>query len=197
MSLFIESIKIESGDIKNPGYHLRRFNFTRQSFFPEAPIISLAEWIKIPSDCTSGLCKCRVTYGEEIENIEYEKYVAPVIRSLKLVIDDDIEYSFKYKNRFQIADLQRQKEDCDDIMIIKNGRVTDSSFSNLVFLSQGIWKTPKYPLLKKTKREKLLDESLILESDIKIGEIRKFEKAGLINAMVELNEIVIDIQNIH
>lgn len=197
MSLFFETIKIQDGVVRNPGYHLERFNRTRLSFFPEAPLLDLTEWIKIPSACANGVFKCRVTYGEEIENIEFEKYALPKITSLKRLADDDIEYSFKYKNRFQLTGLLGLKGDDDDILIVKNNRVTDSSFSNLVFQFHGKWYTPKYPLLKGTKREQLLGESLIIETDIKTDDLGKFEKAGLINAMIDLNECLIEMKNIH
>jgi 4-amino-4-deoxychorismate lyase len=196
MSLFIETIKIVDGQIKNLPYHHIRFNNTRQSFFPETPALDLEEWIKIPEECTSGIFRCRVTYGEEIENIEFEKYLFPAIRSLKLVYDDDLEYSFKYKNRFQLSDLLQQRGDCEEIIIVKHRRVTDTTFSNLVFLSGGTWYTPQYPLLKGTKRQKLLDEALISESDILVSDLPRFEKAGLINAMVELNDITFGIGQI-
>ncbi|HLF36158.1 MAG TPA: aminotransferase class IV [Cyclobacteriaceae bacterium] len=197
MSLFIETIKIVDGQIKNLPCHHTRFNHTRQSFFPETPALDLGEWIKIPKECTSGIFRCRVTYGEEIENIEFEKYSYPKIRSLKLVYDDDIEYSFKYKNRFQLSGLLRQRGDCDEIIIVKHRRLTDTTFSNLVFLSGGAWYSPQYPLLKGTKREMLLDEAMISESDIFVSDLPRFEKAGLINAMIELNELTLDIGQIH
>ena len=196
MSLFIETIKIGDGKVLNPGYHNRRFNITRQSFFPEIPVIDLMEWIKIPEECRKGIFKCRVIYGEEIESIEFEPYDIKLIKSLKMVYDNEIEYSFKYHNRKAILDLFEKKENNDDIIIVKNNRITDSSYSNLVFLSNGIWYTPKFPLLKGTKREKLLQESKIREADISVDDLYKFESAGLINAMIELEECLIKINQI-
>ena len=43
--------------------------------------------------------KCRVTYDNNGHQIEFVKYEFPQINSLKLVVDDDIEYNIKYSNR--------------------------------------------------------------------------------------------------
>ena len=196
MSRFIENIKIRDGIILNPDYHIRRFNITRQILFPQAPILDLEKWIRIPDSCKKGIFQCSVTYGEEIENIEFEHYLLTLIKSLKLVIDDDIEYSFKYKNRAAILDLWDQKGNCDDIIIVKHHKITDSSSCNLAFLSNGNWYTPRHPLLKGTKREKLLHESLIIESDIDVDDLPGFEKVTLMNAMIELGDCIVDINSV-
>jgi 4-amino-4-deoxychorismate lyase len=196
MSLFFEAIKIVDGNVMNPGYHIRRFNFTRQSFFPEIPFIDLSGWLKVPEKCRTGIVRCMIIYGEEIENIEFESYEMQPVKTLKLVYDNDIEYGFKYKNRSAISDLMERKGNHDDIIMVKNNRITDSSGSNIIFLSKGIWYTPKYPLLKGTKREKLLSGSSIIEKDIHVEDIHQFEEVGLINAMIELEDCHLKINQI-
>ena len=95
-----------------------------------------------------------------------------------------------------ILNLLKKKGDCSDILIVKNGFITDTSFSNIIFLKCGRWYTPNTPLLKGTKRAKLLDLGLINERSIRPEEMGNYEKVGLINAMLELGEVVLAVENI-
>ncbi|HET6559925.1 MAG TPA: aminotransferase class IV, partial [Prolixibacteraceae bacterium] len=87
--------------------------------------------------------------------------------------------------------------ECDDIIIIKNGYVTDSFTANLLFFDGGRWFTPTTPLLKGTKRQWLLEKGFIVEKEIREENIPAYSKVGLVNAMIEMEEMpVVDIKNI-
>ena len=81
--------------------------------------------------------------------------------------------------------LSARKGSCDDILIVKNGLVTDTSFSNVAFLDGSRWLTPEHPLLEGTKRAKLLEAGILAEADIRPEEIYRFKKVRLINAMMD------------
>ena len=196
MSRFIESIKILDGRIVNLENHAARFNNTRLNFFPVMQELELGLWIHVPEECRKGLFKCRVTYGEEIEKIEFIPYDKPVVRSLKIVYDDDIEYSFKYENRYALDHLLEKKGNHDDIIIVKNNLVTDTSYCNIIMLKGGKWYTPKHPLLKGTKRQELLSLGKIEERVIHADDLTDFELIGLINSMNEPGECLVDIDRI-
>jgi len=88
-------------------------------------------------------------------------------------------------------------EICDDIIIVKNGFVTDSFAANILFLDGVQWITPTTPLLNGTKRQFLLDQGIIAEKEIREEDIRTYQKVGLINAMIDFDEMpVIDIDSI-
>jgi 4-amino-4-deoxychorismate lyase len=72
-------------------------------------------------------------------------------------------------------------EGCD-IIIIKNGLVTDTSFSNICFYDGTRWLTPAKPLLKGTMRAYLLSKNLIIEKDISVEIIKSYKKLRFINA---------------
>jgi 4-amino-4-deoxychorismate lyase len=79
--------------------------------------------------------------------------------------------------------------DCDDILIVKRGMVTDSSYSNVVFRgSYGNWVTPATYLLPGTRRASLIQQGLISETDISINDITKYTELKLINAMMGLDD---------
>ncbi|MBN1494810.1 aminotransferase class IV [Candidatus Peregrinibacteria bacterium] len=193
MSLLFEAIKVQNGKFYNIKYHNERFNKARKELFGCKDFIDLKIKIKIPASKTKGLYKCRIVYGPEIEKIEFIPYKKPNIRSLKITECNDIDYKYKYLDRTKIDELLKQKGEYDDILLIKNGFITDTSIANICFYDGEKWITPNTPLLKGTKRQKLLDEGKITEQKITRKDLRKFKKASLINAMNDLFEIEINL----
>ena len=196
MCLLIETIKIKNNRIYNIGYHNSRMNITRKELFGYKNFIDLSGFIEIPEN-NNDTIKCRIIYNKEIIKIEYNVYQKKNIKSLKVINSDDIDYKHKYKDRNKIEELLKAKNNCDDILIIKNDRITDTSFTNIAFYNGVKWLTPAYPLLKGTKRQKLLDENKIMEADIFLNELNKFQRAILFNSMLDLeDEMYIEIDNI-
>lgn len=191
MSLLVESLKLKDGIIQNLGYHQGRMNRSMNELFPNAPKVNLESAIPIPENATSGVFKVRVLYGGTIEKIEIEPYIFRIIQSLKVVYHESVDYHLKYTDRQILQQLFAQRGDCDDIIIVKNGRVTDSFAANLLFFDGKTWFTPTTPLLKGTKRQFLLDQGIIAEREIRETDISGFQKVGLINAMVDFDEMPI------
>lgn len=182
---FLETIRVNDGIYSHLSYHQNRYEEVLKTFDIK-DICRLSSYLDAPK---KGLYRCCLTYTQqEIISIEYIKYKKRKISSLKLVYDDDIEYSFKYSNRDNIDNLFSLREDCDDIIIIKNGYLTDTSTANIA-LYDGQWKTPKMPLLEGTTRNRYLDEGKIIEADIKVGDINNFTKVALLNAMIDFDII--------
>jgi 4-amino-4-deoxychorismate lyase len=196
MHRFIESIKIKDGLIGDIDYHNRRFESTIMHFFKITGKINLADMIKVPGEYLSGIYKCRVIYSSVIEKIEFALYHKREIRTVKLVHDNGIDYSYKYEDKSSLDRLKELHPDFDEILIIKNGLVTDTSFSNVVFFNGTEWHTPASPLLKGTKRQKLISDGLIHPVDIKADDIHRYKKISFINAMLELGESETDISTI-
>lgn len=144
-----------------------------------------------------GLVKCRIIYSRQIEKIEFVSYQLPKIWSLKIIVDDEIEYNHKYFDRDQLDLLYRKKGNCDDILIVKNGLITDTWFANILFFNGKEWITPSKPLLKGTQRSKLLDQEAIKTADIRLDDLKYFKIARIINTMIRFeDEIEININNI-
>ena len=142
--------------------------------------------------------KARVVYGEQgIETVEYTPYSMREIHSLQVVEDDTIEYGYKSTDRSCLNALVAQKGSCDEIIIVKNGLLTDTSFTNLAVYDGKHWLTPKHPLLPGTKRAALLDKGVIQEADITLEDLRNATKVRLFNAMIEFGEMEIPIENVH
>ncbi len=171
-------------------------NSARRELLGASDDIDLSGAITIPPECRAGLYKCRVTYEERIIDITFEPYRRRKIESLKLVRDDEIDYRYKCEDRRRINALLQLKGDCDDILIIKNNLITDTSFSNIALYDGARWITPAEPLLAGTKREQLLAEGLIFEDEIRAADMGKFRTASLINAMMELGDLTLPVGNI-
>ena len=189
MSPLVESLKLKDGRIQNMEYHQIRMNRVLSELFPEAEKINLAAEITVPENCTSGIFKVRVLYGPAIDKIEIEPYIFRKIESLKVVHHESIDYHLKYTDRQILQELFAQRGDCDDIIIIKSGCVGDSYTANLLFFDGMNWFTSTTPLLGGTKRQFLLDRGIISEKEIREEDIRSYQKVGLVNALIDFEEM--------
>ena len=160
---FVETIKIANGKPSNLPYHQARMERTIRHFFPNLALRSMPCLEKlIAARDDMALVKARVVYGADgVELIEYAPYSMRTISSLQVVCDDTISYSYKSCDRSQLNALAAKKGDCDEIIIVKNNLITDTSFTNLAIFDGNNWLTPKHPLLHGTQRALLLDLSLI------------------------------------
>ena len=178
---YFETIKCENFDILNLHFHEKRVMNTISKNY------SLGELIHAP---TNERLKCKIIYDEdEILSIEFTKYKKRKISSFKLIVDDNINYSKKALKRDELDFLFSQKEKADEIIIIKNGFVSDTSIANIAIFDGDIWLTPKTPLLKGTVRARLLDEKKIFEKDISVSELKNAKRFALMNAMIDFDEI--------
>ena len=176
----IETIRIEDGVVYNLPYHQKRFEKTQTELYNTHTHQNLSSLITPPQ---KGLYRCRITYNQDIQNIEYFNYIPKDIKSLQCIECNDIEYSFKYSCREKLNELLEQSR-CDEIIIIKNGLVTDTTISNIAFLKDDTWYTPKTPLLEGTARAFLIDNHMLHPTDITLQDISSFSKIAVFNAMV-------------
>lgn len=187
MYQLFETIKLQNKKLFNIEYHNQRMNNSRKILFGYEDKINLEEAIKLPNGISDNIFKCRVVYSDKIDDIEFQPYYEKKVNSLQAINVDWIDYSYKFLDR---SNLQKLLCKCiaDDVLIIKNGFVTDTSYSNVVFYDGENYYTPNTPLLKGTKREKLLREGIINEAEIKISDIQKYQSVFLINSMLDIDE---------
>lgn len=186
MITFSEAIKLKDGILYNLDYHQDRVNKTASDFYKARIDLSVIP-DAIPLHATSGLFKCRIVYTDKIESVEFIPYTFRCIRKVGVVSDDTIDYRYKYADRTPINRLL-EASGCDDILIIKNGLVTDASSSSLVFQTSQALYTPRENLLPGTKRRFLLNRGLITERSIPVSDIPAFDSVHFINAMVDLED---------
>ena len=196
---FVETIKIKDGKAQALAYHQERMERTIQKFFPSLYNAFMPSLERLINPTASmDFYKARVVYGEHgIEAVEYAPYSMRNINSLQVVEDDMIVYDYKSTDRSHLNALVAQKRECDEIIIVKHGLLTDTSFTNLAIFDGKQWITPRHPLLPGTKRAALLDKGIIREADITLEDLRNANKVSLFNAMIEFGEMEIAIENVH
>jgi 4-amino-4-deoxychorismate lyase len=178
-----ETICVENGLPLHLQWHEERMNAARREAWHVNEPVILAGKIHVPGRFSGGTVRCRIIYDREIREIKFSRYDKRIVRSLKIVYCNDIDYHLKYTDRNLIERLYGLREGCDDILIVRNGLITDTSASNIIFNDGKAWFTPAKPLLKGTCRERLRSLGMISERDIRVGDIPDFKVCKLINAM--------------
>lgn len=196
MYRFIETICINDGVIENLSAHNERMNNTIRTHYGSSfTPVSLGNFITA-DDC-KGRIRCRVEYTSVVEKVEYFPYRIHEVKSLQLVNDDSAGYSFKYADRSVLDRNFALRGNADDVVIVRSGMLTDTSIANIALYKEGKWYTPRYPLLKGTRRAELLSEVLIYEDVISADSLHEYEKVRLFNAMIGFGEVEVDINNVY
>ncbi len=183
--LFIESLRMEEGHLLHTSWHERRMNATLLTVFGRLPFDFRFAELPIAEEFRHGVVKCRVVYGRRIEKVEFAPYTPKVIRSLRLVeAPDTLDYSLKSADRQALNALREQRGTCDDILIVRGGLLTDTSYSNIVFDDGERLVTPSTPLLDGTCRQRLLHEGRITARRLTPDDLPHFRRAILINALL-------------
>ena len=145
----------------------------------------------------AGIVKARVVYGEKgIEDLSYSPYAVRHVHSLALMQADTIDYTYKSAGREPLNCLFALRGACDDILIVKQGLLTDTSIANIALSDGTHWYTPAHPLLKGTKRAALLEEGILQEKDIRPEDLPSFSTVRLFNAMIDWGELELPVRNI-
>lgn len=137
----------------------------------------------------TGLYRCRFIYDTDSYRIEYHPYTPRKILSLRLVVDDTVHYPLKYTHRNGLNDLFECKDGCDDVLIVKNGILKDTTIANVALYINGQWLTPQTPLLYGTTRARLIDVGLLIPAVLTPDDIPLAQKIAIMNAMVGFVEI--------
>ena len=170
--------------------HQKRMNETFSHFGKECKIDIYSLFISLEHD-EDGLYKFRIEY--DLDNnfkMQIIPYAISENNDFELVIDNEIEYSFKSADRTQFQKLKNDSG-ADEIIIIKENQITDTSYSNLLFLKDKTWFTPKNYLLNGVMRQSLLASKKIKETEITLENIKEFSHFQLINALNDFNEMFI------
>lgn len=175
------------GEIKLINYHNERLNRTRRELFGCTDTIDLKKLVH--PDAVGECIKVRAVYNKDgITEITYTPYKPKDIHTLKFVTCNDIDYSYKSTDRTQLSELASKKGNCDEVLIVKNGLITDTSYTNVAVLINDKWLTPRSPLLKGTRRASLLEKGIICEADIRPEDITSETDIMLFNGMMDFGK---------
>ena len=190
MSQFIESIKVEDQEIFLLDLHQKRVNQTF-SHFGKEDSIDLAKIYKNLQHDEDGLFKLRIAYDlDKRIRTQMIPYAIPEIQDFKLVENNSFDYSFKFEDRKELEKM-KMKAKAEEIIIVKNNHITDTSFSNILFLKGKDWFTPSTYLLNGVQRQHLLKLKKIKETEITLQNIKQFTHFQIINALNDFDDLFI------
>ncbi len=189
MKQFLETICILNGVPQHLDWHQRRVDATMQHFYPEHHHSwALVSCIDVPSEFLSGTVRCRIEYDAHHFSIHYFPYTPKTISTLNLVeVPVGLDYSYKYADRKIIEDLFERREEADDILMTRDGWITDTSIANISFQKNGRWYTPSIPLLAGTTWKRLVSSGILVPSPIHFTQLHMFDSFKVYNAMNDWN----------
>lgn len=173
-----ETIKVKDGKIFNLAWHNQRFNKSRKKLFHASVKLDLAHYLTVPQ---TGLYRCKVIYNNEIQSIEFFPYEAKTFKTFKIT-NSQLEYAYKYTDRSELQALLDKA--FDDIIIEKDGLLSDTSIANIAFFDGNSWITPEVPLLEGTTRARLLEKGFLKLRKIKKIDLINYKNFALMNAMI-------------
>jgi 4-amino-4-deoxychorismate lyase len=195
--LLLETIRLQEGRLLHLPGHQYRMDRTLKALSGIKCRIDLAGSLRIPEDKMEGRFKVRVLYRENLEKIEILPYSIRPVKRLQLVDAGQLTYPFKYADRSGLQHLFDQRTYGDDILLVRNGYITDTSYANVALFDGHKWYTPARPLLAGTARARLLKDKVIDLADIKRQDLPDFQQSRLINAMMNWEEgPVIEVANV-
>lgn len=188
MFQFIESICCLNMQPRNLEFHEERLNRTRFEHFVDIQHIYLSDFIRISNDLADKKFKIRIVYDKDIQSVEFIPYEVKPIETIKLfTINNKIEYSYKYVDRWFFDEFLKESQ-TDDLVLVKSNYIMDCVYSNIVFFDGDQWITPRTFLLKGTMRDSLLKSGEIIQKNIKVSDLNNFKSFKRINAMMNLEE---------
>ena len=182
----VESIKAEDGQVFLLDYHQDRLERSFLGVYHRPcpwRIIDL-----LPAIPRQGLYKIRFLYNETTHSIEVLPYVPREIKSLQLIEIGEYRYPYKWTDRSFINAAYAKRGNCDDILMTREGLLTDTSYANIVLFDGSKWVTPAIPLLEGVQRSYLLDHNIIQPATIATTDLSHYQGFQLINAMNPFNK---------
>jgi 4-amino-4-deoxychorismate lyase len=193
MMEFFESIKLLDGQLYNEAYHLQRMQRTLKSFNSHNFMLD-----KLPLDddlkITNGLYKYKIVYNlDGIISTSASPYKKRSVEKVYYVSYDNLNYGYKFSDREELKSHNLLLDDHEEVIYVKHGMITDAIYSNVAYWDGTQWFTPKFPLLKGTKRAQLIAEGKIKEVVILKSDLEKYKRISFINALNDLDETTLDI----
>jgi 4-amino-4-deoxychorismate lyase len=189
MYRFLETIKLLDGNFYRLPLHQQRLNKAFSECFPKNQAPNLISIIQNSDFPLNGLFKCRILFDEYDLKIEFEPYVRKKISSLQLMNTDIQTFNYKPADRIAYQQAFNLRKNCDDVLLVRDEFITDTSFTNIAFFDGTNWITPEIPLIYGVNRASLLAEQKIVALPVKISDLSNFKFFRLFNAMIEFGEI--------
>ncbi len=185
-----ETIAVENYKPKLLEYHQQRMDSSFLELFHQINPFSLSKLFLELNIKSNGLLKWKVEYScDGCVSFVTPYFSRPISRVKFVEVNPDFDYSMKFCNRDYFDRLKKDNPGYDELVLLKNGKLTDSTFSNIVLEdhAKGLLCTPSTPLLNGTQRQYLLDNKTIIEFPVSIHQLYEFSRMYFINAMLDIS----------
>jgi 4-amino-4-deoxychorismate lyase len=187
MYQFFESIKLLDGKLHLLDLHSARLNATRNAFFENIKDIDLEKELMIPCEKKEGLYKVKVVYAKYLESVTIDNYIVKDHYKIKLLEKPEIFYDFKFLDRGTLE--EDINADFDDVIFLKNGELTDASYSNIALFDGDEWFTPLNCLFEGVKRKSMITKGVLRQKRIYKDALSDYQKIAFINAMRDFEKM--------
>jgi 4-amino-4-deoxychorismate lyase len=189
---FIETGRVENGSIFHLNFHLERI---KRTLFYHSPT-PVEDWGRVKKRFREiggevpgrGIWRFRVTYGRAVEKVEFFPITPRKFRKF-VVVELDIDYPFKFADRRELEELKMEFPCGDEVIVVKNGVVTDTTISNLAFWDGEKWQTPATPLLEGTTLTRLTQKGILHPTSIYPEELHTFPAIALLNGVLGFHPV--------
>lgn len=205
-SELVETICVVNGTALRLPFHLARVRASCQTLgWKDVSKELLQTWLtslqNLPREYKTGRVMMRTVYDATgVSSVTFQQYQLRPVRSLRCVEADLLHYSLKSTDRSGITHCVEQRDNCDDVLILRHNLLTDTSIANIAFLNEeqgNCWMTPANPLLRGTHRAALLRSGTIVEdAALTLDRLEEFSRIRLFNAMIKWGEIELPISAI-
>lgn len=181
-----ESIRVEGGSVHLLQYHQKRLERSYLYMFKKKCAWQLNSMIpELPKE---GSFKLRFLYNKDRFTFELLPYTSRKIERLKLIEIDSYSYNHKFTDRSGLDNVYKLRGDCDDVLLTKNGFLTDTSYCNILLFDGSQWVTPEKPLFEGVQREFLINQQRVTPKQIHVNDLSDFISFQLINALNPFEE---------
>ena len=187
VKICFETLRVNDGKILNLEYHQRRVTKTRRFFGFEDTLKIQEEDFDLPKN---GEYRLRFDYAKDIKSFTCRALTCREFKAFR-VVNSNVKYAHKYANRDELDAL---KVDEKDLIIVKDGLLSDTTIANIALHVEGIWLTPKTPLLAGTTRDRLLQSGFLKCADLRIEDLKNAKNFAIMNALIDFKIIRAEIE---
>ena len=185
---FLETLCIQDGIPLNLDWHQKRVEATLRHFHADSAqadnSIDLQSIFSVMDVPQEGVWRCRVIYSIHSVSVEFIPDGHTTFRTLKLVeVPSDYDYRYKYADRRFLGEIFAQRGEADDVLMVRQGCIADTTKGNIAFRTGLRWYTPSLPFLAGTTWKRLVSSGVLIPRPVHISDLDRFEAFKVVNAL--------------
>ena len=188
--MFLETIRIQDGHAHHVADHIDRMRRTALHFGFTAPALPADLDALVPHTLRTGTVRCRIIYDHTLRELTFRPYRRRRIERLIAVDAGAMDYAYKYADRSPLERPNIPLSAADELLFVRGGYVTDTSYTNLILRRGDELVTPDTFLLDGTCRRRLLREGVVHTEPVRLHDLPTYDELLLINAMMPLREAI-------